>query len=272
MTDGWYPGASPRLPTPQTQTSRCSWPGTATNLPLSASWGHGRACEPTGMTGYRQDRDQLGARRPRLLSTTSPCPPTNGWVGGLDLHRAIGQARLMLAAALIGLSRASLEFCSAYAVQRTTWGTPIAKHQGVPSHWSSLATEVEEVLLPLWDTAASLDRTRRRRPTSSDRSDRTVNRASSLGMRATRDGVQLVGVRAITRDLPCERLVSRSGGPRRPRLRRTRNTIRTELRSRHDDFIHPAPENPEAAAMICVIGRCVRRARSPARPTPCRRR
>jgi alkylation response protein AidB-like acyl-CoA dehydrogenase len=125
-------------------------------------------------------------------------------VGGLDLHRAIGQARLMLAAALIGLSRASLEFCSAYAVQRTTWGTPIAKHQGVSFPLVELATEVEEVRLLLWDTAASLDRT-------GDTADierqvsRAVNRASSLGMRATRDGVQLVGVRAITRDLPCER-------------------------------------------------------------------
>ena len=34
---------------------------------------------------------------------------------------------------------------------------------------------------------------------------RAVNRASSLGLRATRDGVQLIGVRGITRDLPAER-------------------------------------------------------------------
>lgn len=124
--------------------------------------------------------------------------------GGLDLHRAVGQARLMLAAALIGLSRASLEFCSAYAVQRTTWGTPIAEHQGVAFPLVELATELEEVRLLLWDAAASLERI-------GDAADieqqvtRAVNRASSLGMRATRDGVQLVGVRAITRDLPCER-------------------------------------------------------------------
>ena len=124
--------------------------------------------------------------------------------GGLDLHRAVGQARLMLAAALIGLARASLEFCAAYAVQRTTWGTPIAEHQGVSFPLVELATELEEVRLLLWDATASLERlddaTEIERQVA-----RAVNRASSLGMRATRDGVQLVGVRAITRDLPCER-------------------------------------------------------------------
>ncbi|MGZ5397788.1 MAG: acyl-CoA dehydrogenase family protein [Mycobacterium sp.] len=124
--------------------------------------------------------------------------------GGLGLHRAVGQARLLLAAALIGLSRASLEFCSAYAVQRTTWGTPLAQHEGVSFPLVELATELEEVRLLLWDAADSLARI-------ADIADierqvtRVVNRASSLGLRATRDGVQLVGVRAITRDLPCER-------------------------------------------------------------------
>lgn len=124
--------------------------------------------------------------------------------GGLELHRVVGQARLMLAAALLGLARASLEFCSAYAVQRTTWGTPLAQHEGVSFPLVELATEVEEVRLLLWNTASSLSGIDEvvdieRQVT------RVVNRASSLGLRATRDGVQLVGVRAITRDLPCER-------------------------------------------------------------------
>lgn len=125
-------------------------------------------------------------------------------IGGLGLHRAVGQARLMLAAALIGLSRASLEFCSAYAVQRTTWGTPLAQHQGVSFPLVELATELEEVRLLVWDVAASLTGVGDVREIER-RVSRAVNRASSLGLRATRDGVQLVGVRAITRDLPCER-------------------------------------------------------------------
>ena len=124
--------------------------------------------------------------------------------GGLELHRAVGQARLMLAAALIGLSRASLEFCSAYAVQRTTWGIPLAQHEGVSFPLVELATELEEVRLLLWNVAASLANIGEVADIERQVT-RVVNRASSLGLRATRDGVQLVGVRAITRDLPCER-------------------------------------------------------------------
>lgn len=124
--------------------------------------------------------------------------------GGPALHRAIGQARLLVAAASVGLARAALEYCAAYAVQRTTWGTPLAQHQGVSFPLIELTTELEEVRLLSWDVAASLaglDEVAEieRRVT------RAVNRASSLALRATRDAVQLIGVRGITRELPVER-------------------------------------------------------------------
>jgi alkylation response protein AidB-like acyl-CoA dehydrogenase len=124
--------------------------------------------------------------------------------GGIELHRAVGQARLLLAACLLGVARASLEFCSAYAVRRTTWGRPLAEYQGVSFPLIEHATELAEVRLLVWDVAARLRG-------AGDVADierhvaRAVNRASSLALRATRDGVQLIGVRAITRDLPSER-------------------------------------------------------------------
>jgi alkylation response protein AidB-like acyl-CoA dehydrogenase len=111
---------------------------------------------------------------------------------------------LLLAATLVGLSRASLEFASAYALRRSTWGTPLAQHQGVSFPLIEQTTELHEVRLLLWDVADQL-----RRLTDVDEIERqvsrAVNRASSLGLRATRNGVQLIGVRGITRDLPCER-------------------------------------------------------------------
>jgi alkylation response protein AidB-like acyl-CoA dehydrogenase len=124
--------------------------------------------------------------------------------GGITLHRAVGQARLMLAACLVGVARASLEFASAYATQRSTWGTPLAEYQGVSFPLIEHTTELHEVRLLLWDVAARLGGI-----ADVDELERTVaravNRASSLGLRATRHGVQLVGVRGISRDLPCER-------------------------------------------------------------------
>jgi alkylation response protein AidB-like acyl-CoA dehydrogenase len=124
--------------------------------------------------------------------------------GGIALHRAIGAARLLLAACLVGVARASLEFASAYATQRTTWGTPLAEYQGVSFPLVEQSTELLEVRLLLWDVADQLGRLDDVEQIERNVS-RAVNRASSLGLRATRSGVQLVGVRGISRDLPCER-------------------------------------------------------------------
>ena len=124
--------------------------------------------------------------------------------GERSLHRAVGQARLLLAACLIGIARASLEFASAYATQRTTWGRPIAEYQGVSFPLIEQTTELLEVRLLLWDVADRLgnlhDHAHIERHVA-----RVLNRASSLALRATRTGVQHVGVRGISRDLPCER-------------------------------------------------------------------
>jgi alkylation response protein AidB-like acyl-CoA dehydrogenase len=150
----------------------------------------------------------------RIAFSALPSGPVriNGLTGGpaeqlgdgIALHRAVGQARLLLAACLIGVARASLEFASAYATKRTTWGQPIAEYQGVSFPLIEQTTELLEVRLLLWGVAERLQKI----DTVEDIEQnvaRVVNRASSLGLRATRNGVQLVGVRGISRDLPCER-------------------------------------------------------------------
>jgi alkylation response protein AidB-like acyl-CoA dehydrogenase len=124
--------------------------------------------------------------------------------GGPELDRAIGQARLLIAAVAVGAARASIEFCAGYATHRTAFGKPIAQYQAVSMPLIEHYTEIDEVRLLIWDVAGKLER-------SQDRAAiermvaRAVSRAASLALRATRDGVQLVGVRGITRDLPSER-------------------------------------------------------------------
>lgn len=123
---------------------------------------------------------------------------------GPALDRAIGQARLLVAAVLVGTARATIEFCAGYAVHRTAFGKPLAEHQAVSMPLIEHYTEIDEVRLLIWDVAAQLeqldDRTAIERKVA-----RAVSRAGSLGLRATRDGVQLIGVRGIIRDLPSER-------------------------------------------------------------------
>jgi alkylation response protein AidB-like acyl-CoA dehydrogenase len=116
----------------------------------------------------------------------------------------VGQSRLLLAACLIGVARASLEFASAYATQRTTWGRPIVEYQGVSFPLIEQTTELLEVRMLLWDVAGRLNRLDDIGVIEHSVA-RAINRASSLALRATRNGVQHVGVRGISRDLPCER-------------------------------------------------------------------
>jgi alkylation response protein AidB-like acyl-CoA dehydrogenase len=124
--------------------------------------------------------------------------------GGIELHRAAAQARLLLAAVLVGAARASIEFCAGYAQERTTWGRPIAEYQGVSFPIVEHSTRIDEVRLLLWDTAARVAEHDGVAEIEAD-TGHAIARASTLGLAATRDGVQLIGVRAITRDLPSER-------------------------------------------------------------------
>jgi alkylation response protein AidB-like acyl-CoA dehydrogenase len=128
----------------------------------------------------------------------------------LEQHRAVNACRLLLAAALLGCARASVEFTAAYAVERTTWGTPIAEYQGVSFPLVEHLSEVTEVRLLLWDLATRIPRSEEPEEIESETS-RTVSRASAVALRSVRDGVQLIGVRGITRDLPSERWYRSAG-------------------------------------------------------------
>jgi alkylation response protein AidB-like acyl-CoA dehydrogenase len=130
--------------------------------------------------------------------------------GGIELHRAVAGARLFTAAALVGTARASMEFCAGYALERTTWGKPIAEYQGVSFPIIEHSTEIEEVRLLLWDAAARLGGAGEIADTET-LVGRALNRASGVALHSTRDGVQLIGVRGITRDLPCERWYRSAG-------------------------------------------------------------
>ena len=87
---------------------------------------------------------------------------------------------------------------------RPPGGKTLATYQGVAFPLIEHTTELHKVRLLLWDVADKVNRLDR--PAHIEWAvARAVNKAASLGLRATRNGVQLVGVRAISRDLPCER-------------------------------------------------------------------
>lgn len=164
-----------------------------------------------GLTGLRDDR-----AAGKLALTDAPSGPVaiDGLIladdaalddadSAVDAARAIAAARLLVAAALIGTARASVEFAAAYALERSSFGRKLSEYQGVTFPLVEHATLIDEARLLVWDVATSLDRIDEVEELE-HRTGRALARTSDVALRATRDGVQLIGVRGITRELPCE--------------------------------------------------------------------
>lgn len=92
--------------------------------------------------------------------------PASNVVGsvGLGFKLAMGafdHTRPPVAAGAVGLARRALHEATAYAVQRKTFGKPIAEHQSVANIIADMAVAVETSRLAVWRAAAELDAGRR---------------------------------------------------------------------------------------------------------------
>jgi alkylation response protein AidB-like acyl-CoA dehydrogenase len=121
-----------------------------------------------------------------------------------DLHRAVGYARLMLAAVQVGAAEAAVDYAGRYAGERYTFGRPLVSYQGVSFVLVECETNVDSARLELCEAAqrlAELDE-----PAEIERLvGRAVRRASNVSTQVTREGIQLLGVHGIVTEHPVER-------------------------------------------------------------------
>ncbi|MDK3255114.1 acyl-CoA dehydrogenase family protein [Blastococcus capsensis] len=114
---------------------------------------------------------------------------------------ALDSGRLGISAVAVGLAQSALDVAVRYAVERETFGRPIAEHQGVAFLLADMAAAVESARATYLVAARRKDAGK---PFSRQASIAKLV-ATDAAMKVTTDAVQVLGGAGYTRDHPAER-------------------------------------------------------------------
>jgi len=115
--------------------------------------------------------------------------------------RALDGGRIGVAAQALGIARAAFEDATRYALERKTFGQPIAEHQAIQFKLADMRTEIDAARLMLWRAAVSKDR--------GGRYGRDASMAklfcSEVANRVAKEALQVFGGYGYLTDFPAER-------------------------------------------------------------------
>ncbi len=119
---------------------------------------------------------------------------------GCDVQRVLDGSRTALAAVMVGLSRAALEYAVPYAKDRVAFDQAIAQKQGIAFKLADMHIETESTRWLVWKAAAQLER-----GVSATRAAHFARGyAADQSMWITDQGVQVLGGHGFIRDNPVE--------------------------------------------------------------------
>ena len=121
---------------------------------------------------------------------------------------ALGEGRISIAAACVGLARSGLEAAARYLGERTAFGGPLADQQGLRFMLAEMARDVAAARALTREAAAAKDRGEPLAEVSS----LAKWTASDVAMRVTTDAVQLFGASGYSRETGMERLMRDAKG------------------------------------------------------------
>ena len=121
--------------------------------------------------------------------------------GGIGVLRTLESTRPAVAAAAVGIARAAFEYALDYALQRKTFGKPIAAHQAIAFKLADMATETEAARLLVWQAAW---RANQGQPFAREASMAKL-KAGDVAMRVTDEAIQILGGYGYIRDFPVEK-------------------------------------------------------------------
>jgi alkylation response protein AidB-like acyl-CoA dehydrogenase len=161
-----------------------------------------------GWTFHPED-DVLGLRAMRLGTVVFErcCVPQErtlgrGEIATAALRRGLVVALLRWAAWAVGVGRAAFEYAAGYAVQRRTFGRPIAEHQAVAFLIADMGIGVDAARSLVWEAAWAAD-------TGHANHLALVAAAAHYGadqaVRTTTDAVQILGGHGYVQDHPVEK-------------------------------------------------------------------
>jgi butyryl-CoA dehydrogenase len=121
---------------------------------------------------------------------------------------ALGEGRISIAAACVGLARAGLEAAAGYLGERNAFGGPLSDQQGLRFMLAEMARDVAAARALTREAAAAKDRGEGLAEVSS----LAKWTASDVAMRVTTDAVQLFGGTGYSRETGIERLMRDAKG------------------------------------------------------------
>jgi butyryl-CoA dehydrogenase len=121
---------------------------------------------------------------------------------------ALGEGRISIAAACVGLARAGLEAAARYVTERRAFGAPLAEQQGLRFILAEMARDVAAARAVTREAARAKDRGEALAEVSSI----AKWTASDAAMRVATDAVQLFGASGYSRETGVERLMRDAKG------------------------------------------------------------
>jgi alkylation response protein AidB-like acyl-CoA dehydrogenase len=121
---------------------------------------------------------------------------------------ALGEGRISIAAACVGLARSALEQAAAYVQQRKAFGQPLAEQQGLRFMLAEMARDVAAARALTRVAAAAKDRG----DPLAEVSSLAKWTASDTAMRVATEAVQLLGATGYSRETGIERLMRDAKG------------------------------------------------------------
>jgi acyl-CoA dehydrogenase len=116
---------------------------------------------------------------------------------------AFDHSRPVVSAAAVGLARSAMEHAVRYAKERSTFGTPIYKHQSIAFMIADMAMRIEAARLLVWQSGWKIDRGER----NTKEAAMAKAFAADSAMQVALDSVQVFGGYGFSKEYPVEKLM-----------------------------------------------------------------
>lgn len=136
-----------------------------------------------------------------LSAVKVPVENRLGGAEGHDFAPILDAARVAIAAAALGMSRAAFEYARDYAKEREAFGVKIAQKQAIAFMLAEMATEIEAIRLLTWEAAWMQDK---QKEEASKAAYLALVGAMDMAMMVTDRAVQILGGHGYIREYPVE--------------------------------------------------------------------
>jgi alkylation response protein AidB-like acyl-CoA dehydrogenase len=143
------------------------------------------------------------------LNDVSVAPETRlGGPKGCDFERIMSYSRVAQSALAVGVARRAYEHSVAYALERKTWGQPLASRQAVAFMIADMRIEIDAARLLVWEASWHLDQGSK----ATKESYLAKMVVDEMVLKVTDEAVMVMGGHGFIRENPVERWLRNGRG------------------------------------------------------------